>query len=170
MTTKHALPPVVDEKSSIVILGTLPGDESLRLQQYYANPNNQFWRLLSEIYGAPVGTTYPERLQFLVARRLAVWDVLARAQRVGSADSAIRNAKPNDFSGFLTAFPRLGRVAFNGTSAARLWERHIASSTGVPERGLTASTLPSSSGAPGRHVLRFDEKVARWREVLCPAP
>lgn len=168
MTMKHGLPPVVDENSRIVILGSLPGDQSLRQQQYYADPRNHFWSLLTEVFGMPVGKTYPDRLKFLANRRVALWDVLESSERAGSTDSAITKPKPNGFEDLFARFPELRRVAFNGTKAEALWRTQIRPTNGVPHESLTVTTLPSSSGTPGRHVARFDAKVVRWRDVLGP--
>jgi hypoxanthine-DNA glycosylase len=165
---RRGLPPVVDDQAGIVILGTLPGEESLRKQQYYADPSNQFWSLLARTFDAPVGTTYPDHLNFLATHGVALWDVLESAERKGSSDSAIKRSRPNDFDAFFTKFPQLRRIAFNGTKAEALWRTHIRPRPGVPHRSLMASTLPSSSGTPGRYVLPFDDKVARWRECLRP--
>jgi hypoxanthine-DNA glycosylase len=166
MTTKQGLPPLIDQKSRVLILGTLPGDQSLRQQQYYADPSNQFWALLAGAFDTPVGNTYPERLEFLATHRVALWDVLKSAERSGSTDKAITNAKPNDFDDLFIHFPGVQRVAFNGTKAATLWRKYIRPGTGVPLDSLTTKALPSSSATPGRHVLPFDEKIVRWRQFV----
>jgi double-stranded uracil-DNA glycosylase len=161
---KPGLPPVANENSRVLILGSLPGDESLRLQRYYANPSNRFWSLLAGVLGAPVGSTHEQRLADLQAHGIALWDVLQSADRHGSGDNAIRRERPNDFVALFTEFPDLRRVAFNGTEAATLWRRSV---QGTLDVELITVTLPSSSATPGRNVLRFDEKLARWRELLC---
>jgi double-stranded uracil-DNA glycosylase len=167
MTTKDGLAPVVDENSRVLILGTLPGDESLRQQRYYADPSNQFWSLLAGVFDTPVEGTYAERLEFLATRGVALWDVLRSAERAGSTDSVITKPRPNEFGDLFAKFPALRRVAFNGTKAEGLWRRHIRTGIDVPQGSLITTTLPSSSGTPGRHVLPFDEKLVRWR-VLAP--
>lgn len=164
----RGLPPIVTDQAGIVILGTLPGAESLRKQQYYADPSNHFWSLLARGFDATVGTSYPDRLKFLATHGIALWDVLESAERTGSSDSAIKNSRPNDFEVFFTKFPQLRRIAFNGTKAAALWRTHIRPRPGVPHRSLMTSTLPSSSATPGRYVLSFDGKAVRWRECLRP--
>lgn len=166
MIVKQGLAPVVDANSRVLILGTLPGDESIRQRQYYANPSNRFWLLLAGSFGAQVGNSYSERLRFLEKHRVALWDVLESAERAGSKDSAIANPKPNDFDDLFARFPGLQRVAFNGTKAAALWRKHIQPRTGVPHESFAIVTLPSSSGAPGRHVLPDHEKLIRWQEFL----
>jgi double-stranded uracil-DNA glycosylase len=166
MTMKLGLAPMVDDGSRVLILGTLPGEESLRQQRYYGDPSNQFWSLLSSVFGAPVGRTYPERLAFLASHGVALWDVLESAERVGSSDAAIKEPQPNDFGELFSRFPALRRVAFNGTKAEALWRIYICPKTDVPHESLITKVLPSSSGTPGRHVLPFEEKVSRWREFL----
>lgn len=168
MSTKHGLGPVVDGKSRAIILGTLPGDESLRQQRYYANPSNQFWTLLSGVFGVSPGRTYAERLEFLADHGVAIWDVLEDAQRAGSSDSAIADSRPNDFAELFASFPALRRVGFNGTRAASLWRTHVRMQTGVPHASLVTVTLPSSSRTPGRNVLSYDEKLVRWKAFLSP--
>lgn len=168
MTTKHGLAPVVDENSRVLILGTLPGDESLRRQRYYSDPSNLFWSLMSGVFDAPVGRSYAERLEFLASRGVALWDVLQSAERAGSSDSAITKPQPNAFGDLFAKFSDLRRVAFNGTKAETLWRRHISKRTDVPHESLTTKVLPSSSGTPGLHVLPYDEKLVRWKEFLRP--
>jgi double-stranded uracil-DNA glycosylase len=166
MTTKHGLAPVVDENSRVLILGTLPGEESLRQQRYYSDPSNQFWLLLSSVFGAPAGDRYPERLEFLANHGVALWDVLQSAERMGSSDAAITNPQPNDFGELFTKFPALRRVAFNGTKAEALWRMYMRLRMDVPHESLVTKVLPSSSGSPGRHVLPFEERLVRWSELL----
>jgi TDG/mug DNA glycosylase family protein len=147
-------------------MGTLPGDESIRQQRYYADPSNTFWSLLPAALGTPVGTSYPERLGFLATHRVALWDVLQSAERAGSKDSAIANPKANDFDDLFAKFPGLQRRAFNGTRAETLWRKHIRPRATAPHNPPATTTLPSSSGTPGRHVLPDAEKMARWRDFL----
>src|SRR5438105_5020495 len=121
MTAKIGLGPVVDQKSRVLVLGTLPGDESLRLQRYYSNPRNEFWALLASVFGAPTGETYEQRLAFLSDHEIALWDVLRSAERRGSSDAAIMNAEPNDFAQLFSEYPDLRRIAFNGGKAELFW-------------------------------------------------
>jgi double-stranded uracil-DNA glycosylase len=166
MTAKVGLGPVVDQKSRVLVLGTLPGDESLRLQRYYSNPTNAFWRLLASVFGAPTGATYEERLAFLSDHGIALWDVLRSAERRGSSDAAITNAEPNDFAQLFCSYPDLRCVAFNGGKAETFWRKYVAPRPDVPSSSLVTRVLPSSSGSPGRHVLPFEEKAVRWKQFL----
>jgi double-stranded uracil-DNA glycosylase len=170
MTTKHGLAPVIDGKSRVLILGTLPGAESLRQQRYYSDRRNQFWALLGNVFSPPAGTSYSERIEFLASHGIALWDVLRSAERQGSSDAAIARPEPNDFGELFAHFPALRRVALNGTKAESLWLRHIIPQNDVPHESLIMKTLPSSSGSPGRYVLPFDEKLARWSAFLLAWP
>ena len=140
---KHAFPPSVDTGTRLLLLGSLPGDESLRQQQYYAHPTNAFWWLIGEVIGEPlVGLPYGERLARLAARHIGLWDVIAHAERPGSLDAAITAAVPRDLAGFAATLPALRAIAFNGGTSARTGRRQLA---GV-ER-YTLIDLPSSSAA-----------------------
>jgi hypoxanthine-DNA glycosylase len=121
---------------------------------------------LAAALGTPVGTSYPERLGFLTTHRVALWDVLQSAERAGSKDSAIANPKPNDFDDIFAKFPGLQRIAFNGMKAETLWRKHIRPRAAAPHSPLPTTTLPSSSGTPGRYVLPDAEKLVRWRDFL----
>jgi double-stranded uracil-DNA glycosylase len=166
MTTTQGLAPVIDEKSRVLILGTLPGAESLRQQRYYSDRRNRLWALLESVFGASAGTTYAERLEFLSSHGIALWDVLRSAEREGSSDAAIAQPEPNAFAELFVRFPALHRVAFNGTKAESLWLTHIVPRSDVPHDRLVTKTLPSSSASPGRYVLPFEEKLARWSAFL----
>lgn len=147
--------PVVDRDTRVLILGTMPSAISLAEGQYYANPRNQFWRLMSAVVGAELAAArYEERLAALVAAGVGLWDVLASAQRHGSLDSAIRNAEPNDIAGLASTLPGLSLIAFNGSVAAGHGRRVL-----VAESARGMITLPSSSPA---RAMAFERKLAEW--------
>ncbi len=137
------------------MLGTLPGEESLRRREYYAHPRNLLWPILFALFEAPPATTYADKLRFLAARRIALWDVVAAAERTASADSAIRGEQPNAIDALLDSYGGIRAVAFNGTTAQRLYDRHL-----VRRPGLGYLAFPATSPAHAR--LGFDEKLARW--------
>jgi TDG/mug DNA glycosylase family protein len=165
---KRGLPPIVAPDSRILILGSLPSDESLRQGRYYANPRNHFWMILAEIYGEPLSQDYEERLEFLETRGLALWDVLKSAQRPGSLDSAIRAATPNDFRRLFSAYPGLRSIGLNGRTASRMFGRYVGPLLATDHMSVETTDLPSSSPIPGRNVLSFEAKVDVWREFLLP--
>jgi hypoxanthine-DNA glycosylase len=160
---KRSFAPVVDDASRILVLGTLPGEVSLRRQEYYAHPRNLFWPILFALFGAEPAPAHADRLAFALCHNIALWDVCASAQRLLSADTAIRAEVPNAIDALLDRHPAIGAVAFNGSGARRLHDRHFARRA---DRRYLA--LPSTSPAHAR--LGFAEKLARWtilRDALC---
>jgi hypoxanthine-DNA glycosylase len=151
----QGLPPVVGRAPRLLILGSFPGEASLAQAAYYAHPRNQFWPILGALLDEPLAALpYEARLERLMARRIALWDVLGACRRRGSLDAAIRDARGNDFDALLARMPGLGAVAFNGATAAKV-ERVFAA------RGLATYPLPSTS--PAHAGLDRDAKLARWR-------
>jgi len=141
------------------VLGTLPGEESLRRREYYAHPRNLFWPIVFALFGETPPPVYAERLSFVAQRRIALWDVCGTAQRIASADSTIAGEVPNTIHQLLDAHPEIRAVAFNGSGARRLYDRHF-----TRHAGLRYLALPSTSPAHAR--LGFAEKLARWG-ALC---
>ena len=152
----RSFPCSADENARVLILGSMPGAESLRRQEYYAFKHNSFWRIMGEVYGFSPELPYPERLAELRRRGVALWDVLAACERPGSLDSDIRAARPNDIPGLVEKLPKLERILCNG-GAARTYLRRF-----FPE--LDACQLPSTSPAAAR--WSYAGKLAAWREAL----
>ncbi|MGN6388080.1 MAG: DNA-deoxyinosine glycosylase [Burkholderiaceae bacterium] len=152
------LPPVVDAATRVLILGSFPGGASLAASRYYAHPRNQFWPLLSAVTGEPLAAQpYDDRLRRLLALRIGLWDVIAGCDRIGSLDSAIRNAQANDFGWLRQTCPTLARVCFNGKTSGKEAPRFAAA-------GYETLVLPSSS--PANAQFSFDAKLAAWRGIL----
>lgn len=162
---KYSFAPFVPEGARLLILGTLPGEESLRLQQYYAYPRNHFWPLIAALSKTPLPASFPERVAMLKANRWALWDVLEGAERIGSSDAAIRNPTVNAFGDFFALHPGIEAVAFNGQKARDLFRRYILKPGIIPEDRVTAIDLPSSSPL---HAIPFEDKLAVWRARLDP--
>lgn len=153
---KRAFDPVVDAETRLLILGSLPGDASLKAGQYYGHPQNAFWRLTGGAIGRDLAALpYPERLETLKSAGVGLWDVIARAVRPGSLDQAIREAEAADLKRLVAELPRLRAVAFNGGTASRIGRRSLA---GV--EGIDLIDLPSSS--PAHATLSFADKAAAW--------
>ncbi|KQX17842.1 MULTISPECIES: DNA-deoxyinosine glycosylase [unclassified Sphingomonas] len=162
---KSSFPPVVSADTRLLLLGSLPGEASLRAERYYAHPQNQFWRLT----GALVGDEdfhlldYQARLARLLASGVGLWDVVADAVRDGSLDAAIRDHRPNDLAALVASLPSLRAIGFNGGTAARLGRRMI----GAPQ-GIALVDLPSSSPAFTRSLAEKREKWVGLRGFLEP--
>ena len=151
--------PVGSDDALLLVLGSLPGEASLVAQCYYAHPQNQFWRLLGQAIGEDLADLpYDDRLMRLVARRIALWDVVGEAVREGSLDGAIRDATANPLAEFVARYPRLTAIAFNGQTAAKLGRRVL----GPGGDRLHLIDLPSSSPA---YTAPFAAKAARWAAI-----
>lgn len=155
---KASFAPVADARTRLLILGSLPGEKSLAAAQYYANPQNQFWRLMEAVTGRPlIALPYPERLETLLAAGVGLWDVVGSAVRPGSLDTAIRDHQPNALPELCAGLPALRAVAFNGGKAAALGARILADRT-----DLALIALPSSSPA---HTVGFESKREAWMRM-----
>jgi hypoxanthine-DNA glycosylase len=158
----ESFPFVAEADARVLILGSMPGVESLRQQQYYAHPRNAFWPIMAELFGFDANLPYAQRLQALRSNRVALWDVAHRCVRPGSLDSDIEHAsvEPNDFEALLQSHPDIRDICFNGRKACELFRRLVAPKLeSVPERHL----LPSTS--PAHAAMRFSEKLTQWRLI-----
>lgn len=171
------LAPIVSADTVVLILGSFPGARSLALQQYYAHPQNQFWKILQAIWPAhPLAQgmgnhahrileIYGQRCQWLLDRGLGVWDVYAACKREGSLDSAIRDAVVNDFVAL--KLPCLQAIAHNGAESFR-HSRHVVTAlnaAGRPQNEAPAFyRLPSTS--PANASWSFGRKLEAWRHVM----
>ena len=146
----------------ILILGSLPSERSLRANQYYANPQNAFWKIMGEIANAQ--GNYHERCEAIMNRGIALWDVLASSVRPGSMDADIQigTAIANDFSRFLTAHNGVKLVCFNGKKAAQMFARMV--QPGLDNKKLRFASLPSTS--PAYASMSYVDKLAKWRSVI----
>ena len=142
----------------MLILGSFPSTASLAAQQYYAHPQNQFWRIVGAVIGQPLKEMdYPTRIAAVQAAGIAIWDIYATCARAGSLDSAIRDARANGIGALKESAPALRRICFNGRTAARRLRE-------MEALGYEAVVLPSTS--PAHAGMRFEEKLARWRAAL----
>jgi hypoxanthine-DNA glycosylase len=160
------LPPILGSSPRVLILGSMPGAESLRMQQYYAHSRNAFWPILCDWLGLAPETPYASRCKALTAAGLALWDVLGRCHREGSLDSAIdlARAQLNDFPTLFAAHPGVQRVGCNGATAHRLFVQRAMPTLPIRSHELQILKLPSTS--PAHAGMRYAEKLARWREGL----
>lgn len=163
---KRSFPPVVDLKTRLIVLGSLPGEESLARAQYYANPRNHFWRLIGAVIGSDlVALGYEARLEAMLAAGVGLWDTVGAATRRGSLDGNIRLDRANDLATLVASLPRLRAVGFNGGKSAALGMPQLAERT-----DLKLIPLPSSSPA---YTRPFEEKLEAWMKLapfLSPVP
>lgn len=155
---KHSFTPFVDGCTRLLILGSLPGEESLKQQRYYAFPGNQFWRLVGAVIGRDlVALDYEPRLQALRDAGIGLWDVIGSAKREGSLDAAIRDHSPNALRELIAELPTLKAVGFNGGTSARLGHKILEGC------GLALVSLPSSS--PAYAAMPFEAKREQWMQL-----
>lgn len=153
--TKLCFPPVTDERTCVLILGSLPGEMSLACAQYYANPRNQFWRLTEAVIDAALcNQPYEARLRTLLGARIGLWDVVRSASRKGSLDAAIKEYESNALNAFVASHANLRAIAFNGNRAAQIGRKQL-----PVDFEPAVLTLPSSSPA---HTISFDRKQESW--------
>ncbi|PZQ89234.1 MAG: DNA-deoxyinosine glycosylase [Flavobacterium johnsoniae] len=156
---KQAFPPLVNQNSKILILGTMPGEKSLELQEYYGNKVNSFWKLLFTLFNRPLPKEYIEKKQLLEENNIALWDVLAYCERTGSLDSNIKNEKANDFESFYKQYPNIKHVFFSSKNASNFYDKYVGR-----KKDLRYSILPSPSGANASKS--FLQKLEEWEAIL----
>ena len=164
----RCFPPISRRDAETLILGSLPGRKSLEQQQYYAHPQNAFWKLMAAIFGSEPVTDYEERKRLLLRNRIALWDVFAAAERPGSLDSDIvhATAEANDFRDFLRAHPEIRRVFFNGKKAEVIFRKRVLPQIEADFPHITYAGLPSTS--PAHAGMSFARKLEKWRVIRTP--
>lgn len=168
MKTQNAIfsfPPSAAPDAEILILGSMPGGESLRQQQYYAHPSNAFWKIMGELMGFTREAPYTERLDAMIKNKIALWDSLKSCKREGSLDSDIKDAAPNDFKSFFASHPGIKKIVFNGKSAQRLFLKFNAEL--VPGH-VRLTSAPSTS--PAHASMKYAQKLAEWKAALTLIP
>jgi hypoxanthine-DNA glycosylase len=155
---KHCLPAIIDYDRVVLIVGTMPGEKSIALQQYYGNRGNHFWKILFTIFDEPFRKEYNDRLQLLETHKIALWNVLASCERNGSQDNAITNEEPNDFEGLHDQYPNISHVFFESKAAEKFFLKYCRH-----HEGIAYTTLPSTSGLNAG--MKYEDKVAAWMQV-----
>jgi len=157
--------PIADGRSRVLILGSMPGRESLKAGQYYAHRRNAFWPILGGLLGFDPHGPYESRGKALRSAGIALWDVLHSCKRDGSLDSSIEAASEtaNDFRAFFGAHPKIQRVFFNGAKAELAYLQHVRPAIDI---ALRYQRLPSTS--PAHAAVPFKKKLDAWRIVLRP--
>ncbi|TAJ78126.1 MAG: DNA-deoxyinosine glycosylase [Gallionellaceae bacterium] len=164
MSRLHSFPPVADTCATVLILGSMPGKESLRQNLYYGHPHNAFWKIMGELVGAHPGLPYAQRLAILKSSGIALWDVLASCEREGSLDADIRAETANDFAAFFARHPHITKVCFNGSKAEQSFRKFVLDRQALPP--LKFQRLPSTS--PAHAGMRHEEKLKVWRQAIGP--
>jgi TDG/mug DNA glycosylase family protein len=164
MTRLYCFEPIVNRTSTVLILGSMPGQASLAANEYYAHPRNAFWAIMGELVGAYPRLSYTERIGILRASGIALWDVLASCTRTGSLDSDIRqdSAVTNDFNSLFLNHQGITRVFFNGAKAEKFFLKQVHPAL-QPDK-LQYRRLPSTS--PANAGISYAQKLIAWQSVI----
>lgn len=159
MMTIASFNPIVDSKTKILILGSIPGVKSLEKVEYYGNKQNQFWKILFSIFKQEsVPEWYKNKVNFLLQNRIGLWDVVQNCERKGSLDIAIKNQEINDFNSFFNEYPQITTLVFNGKTAYQFFYKKYGQI-----KGITYSVMPSTSPA---NTIPFEKKLNEWSLIL----
>ena len=163
--TKEGFPPIADERATVLILGTMPGEESLKKKEYYGNPRNTFWKIMARLFEFKHTATYEERTRILKKNKIALWDVIQACERQGSLDSAIIDSSvaENNFVSFYNSHLNIKHVFFNGARAEKEYRKRVLPRLSSEAKEIECSRLPSTSPAMAR--LSFDEKLLEWSNI-----
>lgn len=154
----HTIPPVWNEHSRILILGSFPSVKSRETSFFYGHPQNRFWRLLAELLHEPIPVTVEDKKRLLLENNIALWDVVASCEVMGSSDSSIKNVAPNDVSEMLKK-SNIKTVFLNGATAAKLYDKYM-----FPSSGIKGVPLPSTS--PANASWTFERLLEAWRVIM----
>ncbi len=142
--TKHPFPPLYDENSKVLILGSFPSVKSREQMFFYGHPQNRFWKVISAVMGANVPTSIEEKKQLLHAKHIALWDVIASCDITGSSDNSIKNVVVNDLTEILKS-ANIKQIFLNGKTAEKYYNKYIKDTIGI--KGIyLPSTSPANAG------------------------
>ena len=152
-----SFPPVVDKNSKILILGSMPGAKSLQMQQYYAFPQNQFWRIMFSLFDEGFSDDYEVRINFLKQNGVALWDVIESCERKGSTDTEIKAEIDNNIPDLIKNHPGIQAIFCNGQKAYKNLVKILGKEFRIP-----IIVLPSTSPL---HTVKFEEKLLSWEQI-----
>lgn len=155
---KIAFSPIVTNNSEVLILGTMPGERSIKLQQYYGHAGNHFWKMMFQILNIKFSKDYSDRKKLLIDNNIALWDVLENCEGEGSSDNNIKEEKVNDFKQFYKQYPKIKKVFFTSLKAEAFYDKYVGKSADI-----TYLRLPSPSSA--NTWKTFDEKLEDWKII-----
>lgn len=155
---KHPFPPLYDENSQILILGSFPSVKSREVKFFYGHPQNRFWKVVANVFDEKIPETIEDKKSLILKNHLALWDVISECEITGSSDASIKNAKANDISKILKD-SSIKKIIVNGKTAGRLYIKYI-----EPVTGIKAVVMPSSS--PANAAWSLDRLIEAWTDEL----
>ncbi|MBB6331050.1 hypoxanthine-DNA glycosylase [Chryseobacterium sediminis] len=150
--------PLIDTQSRIIILGSIPGVKSLEKQQYYAHPQNKFWKIIFELLNEEFTEDYTQRIETLKKHHIALWDVIDSCERKGSLDSEIKNEEANQIAELLEEHPTVKAIFCNGGKSYKNLQKLLGKNYKLP-----IFLLPSTSPL---HTVSFEKKLEEWKRIL----
>lgn len=152
-----SFPHIISKSSKILILGSAPGVKSLEMQQYYAHPQNQFWKILFHLFDEEYTVDYKVRTALLHKHGIALWDMIDSCEREGSSDAKIRNEEHNDVLQLITDYPNIQAIFSNGQKSAKEARKMLGK-----DLKILFEVLPSTSPL---HTIGFEKKLEAWRII-----
>lgn len=156
---KTSFAPISDKDTQILILGSIPGDKSLELQEYYGHPRNRFWKVISNITCQKEPISYSEKKALLLNSKIGLWDIAHSAQRKGSLDSAIQNEVPNDILSFISHHSGIKVIGFNGKKAEAMYHKYFEKADNI-----LYISLPSTS--PANASMQLEQLCEKWKQLV----
>ncbi|MEJ5102586.1 DNA-deoxyinosine glycosylase [Chryseobacterium sp. MYb328] len=153
-----SFPPLIDDQSEILILGSIPGVKSLEMQQYYAHPQNKFWKIILELLNEEFTGDYSKRIEILKKHHIGLWDVIDSCERKGSLDSEIKNEEANQIAELLEGYPNVKAIFCNGGKSYKNLQKLLGKNYKLP-----ILLMPSTSPL---HTISFEKKFEEWKKVL----
>ncbi len=153
----HPIKPIFNEKSKILILGSFPSQKSREQMFFYGHPQNRFWRVTSAVFGQKTPETIDEKIEFLLSNNIAVWDVIASCDIVGSSDSSIKNVVANDLNEILQVAD-IKQIFVNGKTAEKYYNKYIKNAI-----GRDVVCLPSTS--PANAIWSVEKLISAWNVI-----
>lgn len=155
---KHPFPPLYNENSQILILGSFPSVKSREVKFFYGHPQNRFWKVVADVFDEKIPETIEDKKSLILKNHLALWDVISECEITGSSDASIKNAKANDISKILKD-SSIKKIIVNGKTAERLYIKYI-----EPITGIKAVVMPSTS--PANAAWSLDRLIEAWADEL----
>ena len=153
----HPFPPLYNEDSRILILGSFPSVKSREQKFFYGHPQTRFWKVTATVFECSVPQTIEEKRRFLLAHGVALWDTIASCDIVGSSDSSIKNVVPNDLTPVLEG-AKIEKIFVNGKTSEKYYNKYVRDKI-----GRKAVCLPSTS--PANAAWSLERLVEVWRVI-----
>ena len=152
---------IINNETEILILGTRPGEKSLEKGNYYAKKGNRFWKIMEDIYPELESKEYDEKINFLRANKIGLWDVLRYHEGRGSLDKNIKNEQPNDFKNLFNHHKNIKKVLFNGLKdPKKFFNKHKC----YCPNNIKPKPLPSTSGMNTKYSIQ--DLIKDWKEAI----